>query len=347
MDSTKTSGAEGPNDGEEPVEQSKQSKGGEARARKLSKEERSARAREAAAAKWKWPRATHEGPLDIGGLHLDCATLESGLAVISETKFMAAIGLYRSGALSTRRDDGEKVPLHLAHKNLRPFVEKHFGKASGPDTCTYLALSGSLVDGIPAEALPTICEVWLDAREAGVLGGTQLKVAGFMDALIRSFARVGIVALVHEATGYQYERQRDALAEMLRAILSDKLSQWVKTFPNAYFRELCRLKNVAYRPDMKLPQYFGHFTNDIVYKRLAPTLLEHLQERNPREPDGRRKSKHFQHLSESTGNPRLMQHLGTVVGLMKISEDWETFKRHLDRVAPIREALPLFPEEID
>ena len=118
--------------------------------------------------------------------------------------------------------------------------------------------------------------------------------------------------------------------------------RWVKTFPASYFLELCRLRNVAYRPDMKLPQYFGHLTNDLVYKRLAPGALEELRRRNPTNDKGRRKSAHFQWLSEDVGHPKLLQHLGAVVGLMKISDDWETFKGWLDRAAPTQEDMPLF-----
>jgi putative intracellular protease/amidase len=43
--------------------------------------------------------------------------------------------------------------------------------------------------------------------------------------------------------------------------------------PGDYFKHLCRLIGVELRPDMKLPQYFGHLTNDLIWKRIAPGLL--------------------------------------------------------------------------
>lgn len=331
-----------PNDPDE----SKQAKGGKARARALSPEQHSAKSRELAAARWKWPKATHEGQLEVGGITLDCAVLENGTAVISETKFMEKMGIYRSGALSTRRDaadeTGTKAPLHLAFKNLKPFVEKHFGP-DGPEPLKYRTQGGSVAHGIKAEVLPKICEVWLDARLDGVLGDTQKRIAEMADMLLRSFAHVGIVALVHEATGFQDERQRDYLQELLKEILSDKLRAWVKTFPIAYFKEICRLKGIPFRGDMRLPQYFGHLTNDVVYRRLAPTLLERLQQLNPID-EGQRKAKHFQWLSDESGHPKLLQHLGLVIGLAKVSKDWDSFKVLLDKAAPIidPEKYPLF-----
>ena len=107
---------------------------------------------------------------------------------------------------------------------------------------------------------------------------------------------------------------------------------------------MCRLRGVPYRPDMKLPQYFGHLTNNIVYKRLHPRVLKELQERNP-SANGSRKAKNLQWLSEDVGHPKLLQHLGAVVGLMKISPKYDTFIGHLDSVAPVHEELPLFPDQ--
>ena len=81
--------------------------------------------------------------------------------------------------------------------------------------------------------------------------------------MICGFASVGIIALVDEATGYQYERPRRDLEEYLKKFLSEDLLCWARTFPGDYFKHLCRLKNVELRPDTKLPQYFGHLTNDL------------------------------------------------------------------------------------
>jgi len=325
------------------------SEGGKARARALTKAQRSEQGRKAVEARWAKqgksppPVATHDGPLQVGDIILDCAVLEDGTRVISQTKFMDAMGIYYSGWLAKARSEDRntaELPLHLPFKVLKPFVEKHFGSLK-VEQIKYRTKGGQNAKGIRAENLPKTCEVWLDARNAGVLRGVrQLQIAEKAEILIRGFAHVGIVALIDEATGYQYERQRDALEQLLEEILSDELRRWVRTFPPSYFKQICRLRNVAFRGDMRLPQYFGHLTNDIVYKRLAPLVLEQLHERNPVE-NGRRKAAHHQWLSEGVGHPRLIQHLGTVIGLMKISDDWDTFKKWLDKAAPIYEDLPL------
>jgi len=44
--------------------------------------------------------------------------------------------------------------------------------------------------------------------------------------------------------------------------------------------------------------------------------------------------KYFQRLTSNIGYPKLREHLGSVVTLMKLSDDWPDFKRKLDRLHP-------------
>ncbi|MFG0284043.1 MAG: P63C domain-containing protein [Phycisphaerales bacterium JB039] len=319
---------------------SKQSKGGKARAAKLTPEERSASAKRAADSRWKkdLPRAAYSGPLRVGDIEFDCAVVKDGdrvLRLVSETRFMEAMGMYRSGALSTRR--GAHEPLFLAYKNLRPFVEKHLASVHF-EPFRYITEGGSVAHGIPDEIIPKVCEVWIDADREGVLGPRQELIAERADILLRGFAHVGLRALIDEATGFQYERPRRDLQEYLGKLLAEGLVRWVRSFPHDYFKHLCRLRGVELRPDMRLPQYFGHLTNDLVYRRIAPGLLRALKER--RIERGRASDKLHWWTSEELGHPTLLLHLGTVVGLMKIHDDYEAFKAQLDEIAPVYPETP-------
>ena len=330
---------------------SKQSLGGKMRAQKLSPERRSEIGRSGADARWAGdpPKVAYDGFLEIGGIEFDCAVLDDETRVISETKFMESMGMYRSGALSTRRSDddtGARTPLHLAYKNLKPYIDKHLSGVHA-EPVKYRARNGSIGNGIRAEVLPKICEVWLDARNAGVLGPRQQQIAERADILIRGFAHSGVIARVDEATGYQYARQRDALEKLLEEFISEELRRWVKTFPAEYFKELCRLRGVQFRPDMRLPQYFGHLTNDIVYKRLHPRVLQELKEKTGRTDNGHRPNKLHQYLSEDAGHPKLLQHLGTVVGYMRLAESYEEFYSMLERGAPVPGEMSLFVKNGD
>lgn len=326
------------------------SKGGKARAKSLSAEERSAIARSAVEKRWEkegkkaLPRASHTGPLRIADIEFEAAVVRDGeriVRVVSETKFMEAMGMYRSGALSTRRQrdkTGAQTPLFLAHKNLKPFIDKHLGGVHYEPFKYITTSSGKVAHGILDEVIPKVCEVWIDADRAGVLGERQKLIAAKADILLRGFAHVGIRALIDEATGFQYERPRRDLEEYLKKFLAESLVRWARSFPNDYFKHLCRLKGVDLRPDMRLPQYFGHLTNDLVYRRIAPGLLKALKER--RSDRGKTSQKLHWWTSEELGHPELLLHLGTVVGLMKIHTDYDAFRSQLDTIAEIYPDTP-------
>lgn len=332
-------------DAKKPKKKSIQSKGGDARAKSLTPEERSDIARNAALARHEktgkpMPKATHEATLELGGTDIDCAVLEDRTRVLSRAGFVRAIG--RKGKVK----GGEvyspefQLPVFLAADNLKPYITSELRENSTP--INYKQLKGGVAIGFKAELLPSVCETFLAARDAGVLQKNQEHIAKQCEILIRGFARLGITALVDEVTGYQYDRPRRDLEEQLKQFLSENLRRYVQTFPAEYFKHLCRLRNVELRSDMKLPQYFGKLTNNLIYRRIAPGLLRKLKER--REERGSKSNKLFSWLSEDVGLRGMLVHLGTVVGFMKIHTDYDSFERQLDEVAPI---YPEFPGLFD
>lgn len=85
----------------------------------------------------------------------------------------------------------------------------------------------------PATVLADICESVLAARSAGTLPKRLASLASQCEVLIRGFARVGIIALVDEVTGYQKERARDSLAKILASVTTAmKLSDNYPDFIN-------------------------------------------------------------------------------------------------------------------
>jgi hypothetical protein len=153
---------------------------------------------------------------------------------------------------------------------------------------------------------------------------------------VRGFARIGIIALVDEATGYQADRARDALAKIPETFIAKELRAYVQTFPVDYYQELFRLRGLPFPTDtVKRPQYFGILTNDIVHKRLAREVLDELKRVTPRDEEtGRHKHHLFRRLTSNTGYPKLREHLGSVVTIMKLSNVYSDFKAKLDRLHP-------------
>jgi hypothetical protein len=306
-------------------------KGGFARAEILPPERRTEIAQRAALARWqeKIPRATHEGVLTIGDLELPVAVLDDGTRLLLSKAFLTALGRPWKGTY--RRTER---PNFIDAQNLNPFISNELEGVLAP--IEYRDLRGQKVVGYRAELLPMVCDVYLAARAAGAINNPrQQRVAAQAEILVRSLSKIGIIALVDEATGYQRDRAKDALARILEQFIAKELQPWVKTFPDEFYEQLFRLRDLEYPHDgVKRPQYFGHLTNDIIYRRLAPGVLKELRELTPRRDDGRLKHAMHRRLSGDTGHPKLREHLASVTTIMKLSEDYDDFVRKLDRIHP-------------
>lgn len=310
-------------------------RGGLARAKALTKEQRSEIARKAALAKVemaKLPKATHgssDHPLRIGDIELPCYVLEDGTRILSQRGVMSGIGISRGST----RDSSDRLTALMESPALQGFVSPHVLDAiRGPIKFIHSA-GGGVAYGYPATILAEICDAVLEARKAKKLPPRQIKVAEQAEILLRGFARVGIIALIDEATGYQKDRAKDALAQILEAFVAKELQPYVRTFPADYYEQLFRLRGLPYPPERAQyrPQYFGVLTNDIVYKRLAPGLLSELKKENSKSS---KKGRLFQRLTPDMGHPKLREHLASTVTIMKLSKDYADFIDKMNRIHP-------------
>jgi P63C domain-containing protein len=277
------------------------------------------------------PKAVHEGCLKVG---ISCAVLEDGMRVLSAREVTKALGGKRGGSHWLRKRGGAELPVYLSANNLRPFIDSELESAL-KEPIIYQPKAGSVAYGVNAEYLPKICDVWLKAREACVLRGPQKNIASKAEILMRGFAHVGIIALVDEATGFQAIRDREALQEILERFLRKELAAWAKRFPDEFYQQLFRLRGWQWK-GMKVnrPQVVAAYTKDLVYERLAPGILQELEERNPKDERGRRKHKHHQWFTEDVGHPALAQHLYAIVGFMRVATSWKQFKEMVQRAFP-------------
>ncbi|MDI1280415.1 P63C domain-containing protein [Brevundimonas sp.] len=313
-----------------------QSKGGRARAEKLTPEQRHEIASAAARARWteasNLPKATHTGTLKIGEAEIPCAVLSDGTRLLTQAGFLQALGRSsKPKGRSQQPTDG--LPPFLATRSLKPLITDEILATTVP--VVFITPTGGKALGYRAELLPKVCDLFLEARAGGLLTAQQQPLALQSEMLVRSLAKVGIVALVDEATGFQNERDRDELHKLLSVYLSEERLAWAKRFPDEFYRQIYRLKGWKWPVGRAKTPYLGHITNDIVYDRLPEGVLPKLQELNPTDQDSkRRKFKHHQFLSENVGQPDLRDHILQILPLMKISKSWEMFKRHLDNAFP-------------
>lgn len=311
-----------------------QEKGGEARAKSLSKEKRSEIARKAATEKWKSPKAVFGSPdkkLKLGERELECYVLEDGRRVLSGRGLQEALGLGQA--------HGSLLRDFVTQKSVIPFISSDLAMELGnPIRFIRPGRGGVLASGFEAHILPDLCDAVLEARNEGSLTGRrQLMIAKQCEIVVRALSRVGISALIDEVTGYQEVRDRQALQKILDKFVTDEWAKWTKTFPDEFYKQLFRLKGVPYPigDGGQKPGYVGHWTNDVVYDRLAPGVKDELKKKNPREPGATtRKKKHHQFMTRDYGHPVLTEHLSNVTFLMSTCASWEDFKKRLDIAKP-------------
>lgn len=318
-----------------------QALGGLARKEALSPERRKEIAVQAAQSRWagNLPISEHEGDFPLGGSTVSSAVLQNGTRIITQATFLRALGRSRSpkagtGVLSTV----DELPFFLQAEALQPFISDDLLQSTTP--IFYRTKSGGKGVGYDARLLPLVAEVYLRFRDAEVRQNKAVparyeKMISAADLLIRALANVGIIALVDEATGFQNFRTQDALARILNEYIAKELQPYVPTFQPEFYKEIFRLRNMEYRPDsVKRPRYFGIITNEIVYRRLAPGVLEELKAVTPKLASGRLSTHLFRRLTQTRGYPKLKEHLGAVLTMMQLSEDWHDFMKKLNRLRP-------------
>lgn len=330
--------------------------GGRARAAALTPEKRKEISDKAVKAKAElanlpvaaWGSA--DNPLRIGDVELPCYVLTDGTRVLTQEGFLGALGRAKKakgghGAAGAVEDGVDRLPSFLAANSLKPFINNELVESTRP--IVFRTAGGVKAFGYRAELLPRVCRVYLEARDAGALLPSQAHVAKAADIMMRGFAEVGIVALVDEATGYQRDRAKDDLAKILEAFVAKELQPYVRTFPADFYEEMFRLRGLKYPPDNPKfrPQYFGVLTNDVVYERLAPGLLEELKKQAKKDE---KKAHLHRRLTQEIGHPKLREHIASVVTAMKLSSDYKDFISKLNRIHPrFGKSLSLDLEEPD
>lgn len=280
------------------------------------------------------PRATHgkdDHPLKIGDIEIPCYVLEDGRRVLAQRGMVSALGMSRGGS---SKGGGDRLAHFVGGKSLEPFINNEL-RSVITSPIQFVTTAGMVANAYDAQILADICEAVLRARQEGKLQKQQAHIAHQCEVLMRGFARVGIIALVDETTGYQKDRTKDALAKILEAFVAKELQPYVSKFPVTFYEEMFRLRGLRFDPSsVKRPPYFGHLTNDIIYRRLAPGVWKELKAKVKKNADGRPTHHLHRLLTLDVGDPRLRDLITKVTTVMQLSNKWGDFKEKLDKISP-------------
>jgi hypothetical protein len=310
-------------------------KGGRARASVLAASERREIARKAIAVRWAkykeetfppapprdspqstadtLPFSMFRGNLKIGDMELECHVLNDERRVFTQREVVRV--------LSGGRESGNLA----RYLDRNPLYSKQF--SAGPGFDFKVPGSPTIANGYEATQLIEISELYLEARRLELLKRSQMKLAMQAEIIVRSCAKVGIIALVDEATGFQEVRKKRALQIKLQAFIAEDMQEWARMFPSEFWFELARLEGIHYSPRNR-PLRWGKYVMAFVYDAIDEDMGKALRQVNP---DPHFKQNDHQLLTDF-GRQQVHDQIQRVVTIMKLCTDMKDFRRKFDRV---------------
>jgi P63C domain len=271
-------------------------------------------------------KAAYEGVVKkLGTNELNCYVLNDGTRLISQNAVFKAFGRGKRG-IRRITDTGIKVPSFMDAKNLEPFIDNQLSDVINP--IQFKDNKGHLIYGYKAEVIPLVCDLYLKAREANALTPQQQVVAKTAEIIVRSLAKIGIISLIDEATGYQYERERFELEKILEAYISEEILKWQLTFTDDFYKQIFRLWNIPFTPQYikRKPIFIGKLTTKYIYEQLPKGVLEKIKGTTPKTDAGNYKYRFHQSLTLDIGREHLKKQIIEVTTLMSISPSKDVFE---------------------
>jgi hypothetical protein len=325
-------------------------RGGRARAEALTPEERSEISRKAAIARWSKEEPPHEidvdtvdppeeeieaeptmpiarwrGTLNIIGMEVPCYVLDNGARVIGRTSATEVLSGIKGGG---------NLEVYLGAKALEPFINIQLVlERFVPFRLPEVEGLKKAVKGLPAELFIEICQGFVAALQASFdpkspypkMTDRQRQMAMQASIFLSACAKVGLEALIDEATGYQFERPDDVLRVKLRAFIAEELRAWEKTFPDELWAEFGRL--TGWKGSLHArPKWWGKLVIEMVYDTLDSDVAEYLKNNKP--PAG----VHWhRQLTQNIGVRALVSRCFEIVGMAKDCKDMRQLREKVAR----------------
>ena len=266
-------------------------------------------------------------PLIVNNIEIPCYVLEDGQRVLVQSGLLKALGMSTGGA---SKAGSRKIDEFIDNSAIKPFIDRELSHRV-KNAINFKTTSGASATGYEATILVDICDAVLEAKKRKTLFKSQAHIAEQAEMLMRSFAKVGIIALVDEVTGYQYDREKDELQKILKAYISEELLAWEKRFPDEFYREIFRLNGWVFTVSQiqrgERPGIIGTWTKKYIYSVLPKGVLKALLDKTQRNDKGKLKTQLHRSLTREQGIEHLNKQIIITVGFMNISDNWKQFEK--------------------
>ncbi len=300
------------------------SKGGAARMQGLSKDERKSLASKAAKARWGkklpgddasqdyspivlstentiLPKALWPGELKIGDASIPVYVLDDRRRIVSRTGATSAL---------TEKKGGGNLESYVQIKALEKYMPENLSRRMIEFEIPEVV--NKSVKGMTAETFLEICGAYVRAWQDGALDSdAPIEIAKRAAMFLAACSKIGLIALIDEATGYQYRRAEEELQLKLRAFLLEEMRKWERTFPNDLWEQFGRLTNWKGSVNQR-PKYWGKLVMELIYEYLDPDVAQWLRENAPAPKKGQN---YHQWLTSQYGLKKLIEHIWKVIGI--------------------------------
>ena len=211
-------------------------------------------------------------------------------------------------------------------ERLRPLKDSDNDRV--PQGVIKFNLNGKIEKGYNSEDFMDVCSAFVTANlNNEQLTQAQKEIVKNANAYILACAKVGITALIDEATGFQDQREDDELQRKFNFFLNGTARDWEKTFPDELWIEFGRLTN--WRGSIKeRPRYWGNYVNDLIYKCIDEDVAQELKKRKSEDSSD---TKLHQFLNKDRGIKILNQHIWQIIGMAKTCSSITELKKIADK----------------
>jgi hypothetical protein len=255
------------------------------------------------------PRVSHYGTIHIGDLAFDGVVLEDGTRGYVSRQLLQTIGFKKN------------IPVPRFRQILAEIAPNALSLIDKSGSPVVLMPHGGHAKFLPAGILSEIVTGVIDAALEGTLHTQRRNLIQPCKAINKALTVTGEVALIDEATGYQYHREPDALQDLFGRLIREHCADWERRFHPDYYASLFRLFGWKYEGQTQRPVIIGQITDHLVYGAVFPReIMVEVRERR-----GEKSAKLHQWLKD--GGISLLERQIDAVRLMADSSvDYGDFK---------------------
>lgn len=220
-----------------------------------------------------WRTVAREGLVRIGSYELTAYVITDGKSVERVLSTRAIVGALTSE--NTEKTSGRK------RGDLDQYLER-----LQPDLAAKAAATNFDFDsptgpahGYCSSVLADICDAYVSAALEGKLRANQKHLARNAHAISSALAKVGLDALIDEATGYQAEVRAGERQHAIDRYLRDHAARYERLLCDSLIRELSRLHGYTHGRAQP-PRFIMAFVGQVYADILGPDLHKELKERS-------------------------------------------------------------------